>query len=66
MFYGCDKKSTINNSDTIHGSGKIVSQTRELEECSGLTVKNIGEIYLTQDNIQLIRIEADDNFYQRE
>ena len=61
IFYGCDKESDINNDDTIHGSGKIVSQTREVEECSGLTVKNIGDIYLTQDNTQSIRIEADDN-----
>ena len=61
IFYGCDKSSDINNSDTIHGSGKIVSQTREVDECSGLTIQNMGEIYLTQDNSQSIRIEADDN-----
>ena len=61
IFYGCDKSSDINNNDTIYGSGKIVSQTREVEECSGLTIQNMGEIYLTQDNSQSIRIEADDN-----
>ena len=41
ILYGCDK-SNINDDDTIHGSGKIVTQTREVEECSGLMVQNIG------------------------
>ncbi len=61
IFYGCNKSSDINNNDTIYGSGKIVSQTREVEECSGLTIQNIGDVYLTQDNSQSIRIEADEN-----
>ena len=61
IFFGCKKSSNINDDDTIHGSGKIVSQTREVNECSGLTVKNIGDVYLTQDENQSIRIEADDN-----
>lgn len=61
FFYGCDKSPKVNSSDAFYGSGKIVSQTRDVEECSGLTVQNIGEIYLTHDNTQSIRIEADDN-----
>jgi hypothetical protein len=61
IFYGCDNSPNINDSDTIHGSGKIVSQTREAEECSGLTIQNIGNVFLTHDNAQSIRIEADDN-----
>ncbi len=28
IFYGCNKSSDINNSDTIYGSGKIVSQNQ--------------------------------------
>jgi len=60
ILYGCDK-SNINDDDTIHGSGKIVSQTRDVEECSGLTIKNMGNVYLTQADIQSIRVEADDN-----
>jgi len=61
IFYGCDKSPNVNNDDTIHGSGKIVSQTRDVEECSGLIIQNIGSVSLTQDNTQSIRIEADDN-----
>jgi hypothetical protein len=61
IFHGCDNSPDINDSDTIHGSGKIVSQIREAEECSGLTIQNIGNVFLTQDNTQSIRIEADDN-----
>lgn len=61
VFYGCDESSNSYDSDTIYGSGKIVTQTRTVEECSGLTIKNQANVYLTQDDNQSIRIEADDN-----
>jgi hypothetical protein len=65
VFYGCDKSPDINDGNAIHGSGKIVSQTREVEECSGLTIQNIGNVFLMQDNTQSIRIEADDNIIDK-
>lgn len=63
IFYGCNNTVNINddNGETIHGSGKIVSQTRTVDECSGLMIKNLGNVYLTQDDNQSILIEADDN-----
>jgi len=64
LFSACDKSSDINNDETIHDSGKIVTQTRNVDECSGITIKNIGNVYLTQDNEQSIRIEADDNIIE--
>jgi hypothetical protein len=61
ILWACNESSTIIDDDTIYGSGKIVSQVREVEECSGISVKNIGNIFLTQDNSQSVKIEADDN-----
>jgi len=62
VFYGCDEESSnINNNDTIYGSGNVVTQTRNVDECSGITIQNVGNIYLTQDENQSIRVEADDN-----
>ncbi len=59
LLGGCEESTT--NDNTIHGSGKIVTELRTVEECSGISIMNIGNIYLTQDTIQSIRIEADDN-----
>jgi hypothetical protein len=60
LFIGCDETSTIND-NTIHGSGRIVTQNRTAGECSGISIKAMGNLYLMQDSIQSIRIEADDN-----
>jgi len=61
LFQTCNESSDISNNNTIYGSGNVVSQTRTVEECSGLMLQNTGNVYLTQDDNQLIRIEADDN-----
>jgi len=62
VFYGCDNTTNIDDdNDTIQGSGEIVTQTRTVNECSGLSIKSFGDVYLTQDDNQSIRIEADDN-----
>lgn len=63
-FFGCDNNININeshNSNSIHGSGRIVSQTRSVKECSGIKITNVGDVFLTQGQEQVIRIEADDN-----
>ncbi len=65
FFYGCKDSSTITNNDTIYGSGKVVSELRTVDECSGLTIKNVGDVYLTQGDTQSIRIEADDNIIDK-
>jgi Putative auto-transporter adhesin, head GIN domain len=61
LFNGCDNKSTINNSDTIYGSGVIATKTANVADCSGVTINAAGNVYLTQDSVESIRIEADDN-----
>ena len=61
IFTNCSDSSKVSDSDTIYGSGKLVSQTRIVEECNGLVVQNIGNVYITQDENQTVRVEADDN-----
>jgi Putative auto-transporter adhesin, head GIN domain len=61
LYSGCNNKNTINNNDTIYGSGVIVAKTVNVAECSGVTVNALGNVYLTPDTVQSIRIEADDN-----
>jgi hypothetical protein len=63
LFFGCGKSEHVTNSDDgrIYGSGKIVSEKRNIQQCSGIKVLNYGEVYLTQDSVQSIRIEADNN-----
>lgn len=58
---GCDKDSNINDNNTIVGSGNIVTETREVSECNGISIKTIGSVYLSQGEEQSIRVEADDN-----
>jgi len=62
-FSGCNDSSE--KSELLHGSGKIVSQTRSLDECSGVILQNTGNIYLTQADTQSMRIEADDNIIDK-
>jgi hypothetical protein len=60
LLTGCH--DTISNPDTtIRGSGRVVSESRSLDTCEGVTIKSIGEVYVTQAETQSIRIEADDN-----
>jgi len=58
-FTGCEDSSSSN--DSIRGSGKVVSESRSVSECSGLALRHSGNVYLTQSDEQSIRIEADDN-----
>lgn len=62
-FSGCNESSE--KVETIHGSEKIVSQTRSLDECSSVILQNTGNIYLTQADTQSIRIEANDNIIDK-
>ncbi len=61
LFSGCDKTSDVTNDDTIYGSGKMATQYVNVDECSGLKIKNIGDVYLVQDTSQSIKVMADDN-----
>ncbi len=62
IFLGCQDSDNINEPNNhINGSGKIVTETRNLDDCSGISLLNIGKVYLTQADEQSILVEADDN-----
>lgn len=61
MITGCVEHVYINDPETKYGSGKIISETRNVDECYGVCLKYAGKIFLTQGDEQSIRIEADDN-----
>ena len=67
IFFGCEDSDNIYgpNHNQIIGSGKIVTQTRNLSDCSGLILKNVGNIYLIQADSQSVLIEADDNIIDK-
>ncbi len=60
LLTGCN--DTVSNTDaTIRGSGRVVTESRTVETCEGVTIKSVGEVYVTQSETQSIRVEADDN-----
>ena len=65
FFTGCEKSSNINSNDTIYGSGKLITQTRSVPECSALKIINTGNVYLTQGDEQSVSILADDNIIDK-
>lgn len=46
---------------TIIGSGVLKSETRATEEFNGIELRGEANVYVTQGDVQEIRIEADDN-----
>ena len=63
LICGCDDHSHHIN-DPLYGSGRIVTQVRNVSDCSSINLKYAGSVYLTQDNNQSIRVEADDNIIE--
>ncbi|MFZ7115419.1 MAG: head GIN domain-containing protein [Bacteroidota bacterium] len=53
--YGCWTK----------GSGRTVTETRELETFSGIELKSSANIYITQGDKQEVRVEAEDNLISK-
>lgn len=43
------------------GSGKITSEVRQLESFSGIELKSAANVYVTQGDVQEVRVEAEDN-----
>jgi len=60
LICGCDDHSHHIN-EPHYGSGRIVTQVRNVSDCTGINLKYAGAVYLTQDNEQSITVEADDN-----
>jgi Putative auto-transporter adhesin, head GIN domain len=62
ILFGCQNSININEPNNhITGSGKIVNENRIVDDCNGIVLSNLGEVYLTQSDKQSIFIEADNN-----
>jgi len=59
IFAGCTDSRLL--SEPHYGSGRISTQTRDVSECSSINIRYSGDVILTQDNSQSVRVEADDN-----
>ena len=62
---GCSKNENIVDNDRITGSGKLVSQMRVVGTFTGIQVTNFAKVFVTQDTLESLRIEADDNVMDR-
>lgn len=51
----------INIKDSISGDGKVVTQTRDVAEFSGIRVGSGIDVFVTQGEPQVVRVEADEN-----
>jgi hypothetical protein len=54
----------VNIQDTITGDGKVVSQTRDVPEFTGLKVGSGIDVFLTQGDDQSVVVEADENLQE--
>jgi hypothetical protein len=58
---GCfDYENSVSN-DGITGSGKLISQMRIVGSFAGIQVTNFARVFVTQDSLESLRIEADEN-----
>jgi len=46
------------------GSGKVVTETRTVENFAGVELKSAANVYITQGETQEVKIEAEDNLIQ--
>jgi hypothetical protein len=63
LFNGCSDNPT--GPDQIIGSGTLVSEQRSVAAFTGIRVTGIGNVRITQDTVESLRIEADDNIIDR-
>lgn len=54
----------VNIQDTITGDGKVISQSRDLPEFSGIKVGSGIDVMLTQGEPQRVTVEADENLQE--
>ena len=62
---GCSKSETVAGPDQIVGSGRLIAQTRTIGSFNGIRVTNFASVIITQDTVQSLTIEADDNIMDR-
>jgi hypothetical protein len=62
---GCAHNETIVGTEQITGSGRIVSEARIVPSFTGIRITNYANVIITQDTVESLRIEADDNILYR-
>jgi hypothetical protein len=65
LLSGCSKNDNPVNSNQITGSGKLVSESRVVGTFNGIQVTNFAKVFITQDTVESLRIESDDNIIDR-
>jgi hypothetical protein len=61
FFSGCTKNESAIDSNQIVGSGTLVSETRAVGSFTGIQITSFANVYMTQDTIESLRIESNDN-----
>jgi hypothetical protein len=61
LSWGCSKNGDVVDSNQITGSGKLVSEYRDVGTYTGIQVTNFAKVVIRQDTIESLRIESDDN-----
>jgi hypothetical protein len=61
FFWGCSKNENAVDNGQIVGSGRIVTESRSCGTFTGIQVTNFAKVFITQDTVESLRIESDDN-----
>jgi hypothetical protein len=54
----------VNIQDSVTGDGKVVSQTRDVVQFTGIKVGSGIDVFLTQGDVQSVEVEADENLQE--
>jgi hypothetical protein len=65
LFFGCSEKENPVDNNQMIGSGKLVSESRAVGAFTGIQVTSFAKVYITQDTVESLRIETDDNILDR-
>ena len=65
LSFGCSDNETVVGGDRIEGSGRIVSDVRDVGPFEGVFVNSFARVFVKQDTVASLRIEADDNVIGR-
>jgi hypothetical protein len=65
LFCSCDREKNPVTNDQITGSGRIVSESRTVGSFTGIQVTNFAKVFISQDTVESLRIESDDNIIGR-
>jgi hypothetical protein len=61
VMVGCSDNDTVVNNNQIVGSGRLVTQVRNVGAFNGIQVTNFAKVVITQDTVEQVRIVSDDN-----